>query len=128
MPSGYKAAFPGGDTGALTIDGTDSTIYTDPIVVPNGSVFAFQVQYTTAGSDLVTTTSELQETCIPNPVLTTDDDWVTSTDVTIAAAASAAAQELFNVGNLGSAMVRFKFVRSAGSGTVRIYWSIKKTH
>lgn len=127
MASGHKYPFPGGDTGELTLDATTTTQYTDPILIPHGSVFAFQKVYTTAGADLTTSTAQMQETCIPNPGLSDDTDWVASTDVTIAAAdGTDGAKELINVGNLGSGLIRFKFVRSAGSGSVRIYYSIKK--
>lgn len=129
MPSGLKHPFPGGQTGALTLDATTATQYTDPIVIPNGSNFAFQLDWQSSGDDLAAT-GEMQETCIPNPDTSTDTDWVTSSDVTITAIAATdtPAKELINIGNLGSGLVRFKFSRSAGSGTVKVYWSIKKTH
>jgi len=129
MPTGHPYPFPGGNSGALTLDATDTSQYTEPLCVPNGSVFAFQLDWQSTGDDLAAT-GEMQETCIRNPDTATDTDWVTSSDVTITAVAATdtPVKQLVNVGNLGSALVRFKFTRSAGSGTIQVYWSIKKTH
>ncbi len=127
MPTGQKKQFTGGQTAALTLDATTTTQYTDPIVVPHGSVFAIQLDWQSVGDDLAAT-GEMQETCIPNPDTSTDTDWVTSSDVTITAIAATdtPVKQLINIGNMGSAMFRLKFSRSAGSGTVQVYYSIKK--
>lgn len=127
MPTGQKKQFTGGQTTALTLDATDTTVYTDPVVVPHGSVFAIQLDWQSVGDDLAAT-GEMQETCIPNPSVADDTDWVTSSDVSITAisATDTPAKQLINIGNMGSAMFRLKFTRSAGSGTVQVYYSIKK--
>ena len=71
MPSGQKRHFMGGQTGELTLDATTATQYTDPIWIPHGSVFSFQLDWQSVGDDLAAT-GELQETCIPNPDLSDD--------------------------------------------------------
>jgi len=127
MPTGQKKQFPGGQSTILTLDATTATAYTDPVLVPHGSVFAIQLDWQSAGDDLAAT-AEFQETCIPNPVVSNDTDWVVASEVSITAisATDTPAKELINIGNMGSAMFRLKFSRSAGSGTVQVYYSIKK--
>lgn len=127
MPTGQKKQFPGGQSQVLTLDATTATAYTDPVVVPHGSVIAIQLDWQSTGDDLAAT-GEFQETCIPNPVTSTDTDWCVASEVSITAisATDTPAKQLINVGNMGSAMFRLKFSRSAGSGTVQVYYSIKK--
>ena len=125
MASGFKYTLIGGDSGELTLDGTDTTQYLAPIVLPKASVIAFQIVFTaTAGS--LNATGTLQETCLANPDLDTDTDWVDSSDITIVDPAGTTSKQMFNIGNIGSGAMRLKFSRSSGTGSVRVYWSIKK--
>lgn len=65
-----------------------------------------------------TGTFTLQVSNKPNPIESTDADWVTSTEVTVVNPAGSASQFLVSTVNSPHMKKRLKYVNASGSGTI----------
>jgi hypothetical protein len=81
-----------------------------------GDSVSYSIQVIWTGTP--TGTFTLQVSDKPNPIETTDADWVTSTEVAVVNPAGAASQFLVSTVNSPHMKKRLKYVNSAGSGTI----------
>lgn len=119
---------------SVSNDGTDSTIYSDPILVPKGTTFSLQFDVT-EDTPTYAGTVTLWATNQPDIVgdktsnagwvqMTASHGWAGFPSLTAGAVADGDADEL-TVGNAGAYAYRLRFVRSGGAATINAYASIK---
>jgi hypothetical protein len=118
---------------AVTNDGTDSTIYSDPIMVPRGETLAMHLE----SDETVATYASaitLWASNKPTPSLTDDTDWVqmvaghgwggfpvlTGGDFT-----GGDEKDFTDIGVSGALWYRLKFVRTTGTGLISL-WVTRK--
>lgn len=118
----------------VTTSGTDSATPTTNGVAVSGTTTYYSKMWTgldSYGYDLQvawtgtpTGTFTLQVSDKPNPVETTDADWVTSTEVTVVNPAGSASQ--FRVATVASPAYRkrLKYVNATGTGTITGYVTV----
>lgn len=124
MAQWNKYSFIGQNSGSLALDGTDTTQYTLPIVLTDVDALAIHIVYTSTSA--LNASATLQQTCIKDPVLTDDTNWIDDTDVTFSGATGSSTQEIVNIGNVGAGLIRVKLARSSGTGSAVVYWALKK--
>ena len=111
-------------------DGTDSTVYSDPIVIPHGSVWSAHLVWTEDTATFATAVT-LWATNVRQPSLTDDTDWVQMVSghgwdgFTGGDPAGGDGKDFSDIGNTGGALYRFKFVRSTGAATLNLYLAFK---
>lgn len=120
---------------AVSSDGTDTTIYSAPVLIPKGSTFSLQFDCT---EDTATYAGVITLWATDNPnviegtddtgwvQMTTDHGWTGFPSLTAGAIADGDA-DLMPIGNAGSYAYRLKVVRSGGAATINGYASIKDT-
>jgi hypothetical protein len=110
-------------------DGTDSTIYSDPVVIPSGNTFSLQldVTETTATYAAVVTlwaTNDEDAFGATDDTgweqMTADHGWTGFPGLTSGAIADGD-QESQTVGNAGHLGYRLKIVRSGGAATINAF-------
>lgn len=110
-PSGTDANAP--VTTGVAVSGA-STYYSK--MWSGGDSAAYSIQVVWTGTP--TGTFTLQVSDKPNPIETSDADWVTSTEVAVVNPAGAAGQFLVSTTVSPHMKKRLKYVNSAGSGTI----------
>jgi hypothetical protein len=125
LPSGLKIpARIGGETGTLTLDGTDTVQYSDPIVLSRAGLWSVQIIWTSTSALIAAAT--LYRTNYDNPNFATDTDWVADTTVAFDGVSGGGSDKEFcEIGNSGAFIYRVKIARSSGTGSVKMLWCMK---
>lgn len=113
---------------ALVNDGTDSTVYSNPLFVPLGSVFSLHLvwtQTTATYASVVTLWASNKE----NASLADDTDWV-EIDAAggfdgfpglTSGALGTSGKDFVDIADAGAVQYRLKFVRSGGAATLQCF-------
>lgn len=97
------------------------TQYSDVARISGGDVAGFHLE--TTGT--VTATITFWVSGKPNPILTSDADWVQDTSFAITSPAGATTKAFYHLGNNGALWARWKVVTSGGTGNLK-GWAVRK--
>jgi hypothetical protein len=117
-----------GDSAAPTTNGvavsSTNTYYSKMWTGEDSNAYDLQVNWTGTPTGTLT----LQVSDKPNPVETSDADWVASTEVTVTNPAGSASG--FRVATVASPAYRkrLKYVYASGSGTIFAYVTVPRSH
>ena len=113
-----------------TISADPATVYSNVFYVTSSNMASFHLVVDDDASSLAITVT-LWASNKPNPSLTDDTDWVQMTSshgydgLPNGNPTGGDTKDLVDLGNLGAAVYRFKFERTAGSGTLDGWVAIK---